>query len=503
MSIFYRKPDQPDEFERIRIPVIKGDKGDQGDKGETGEKGDRGERGVYVGDDLSSFSEEQLPDLWLQPIFGETDDIIQLEDVYLKEEVDVMLNEIKSGIGDSHAHKNFNVLEELNVSGDMLTFKGLPVVTGDGFDIEREFDELETNEKTIYGAINEIDREAIRSTDYTDDYHQGILPGIDQRMDMLEGQFITLTDEFVDLKDYVTRTGGKGNGTGSNEARDIIILDAGGYYVGVTVESALQEAGSAQKKLKTQMDEIAKEYTSLNGSLESLKGKHQDLEGSIAEVDQKIAIVREDMGGVLESTKQMTVMVSSVVDRVNDYEANAVTQNDFDQWAEENGEVITELKQKTVLLDNSITNSTQNWQMSIDATNHYTYRLKDLIDKLMLENELLKSRVTALETGGSYVPVADITLSHTDEYLLVGETIQLSTTILPSNATNKNVTWHIGLPPEETDTQGIPLDAVTVTEDGLVQAIRPGGAIVYAMTEDGNKTASCNFTIITGAGPEA
>ena len=92
MSIFYRKPDNPDEFERIKIPTIKGDKGDQGDKGETGEKGDRGERGVYVGDDLSSFTEDQLPDLWLQPVFGEMDDIIQLEDVYLKEEVDVLVN---------------------------------------------------------------------------------------------------------------------------------------------------------------------------------------------------------------------------------------------------------------------------------------------------------------------------------------------------------------------------------------------------------------------------
>lgn len=499
MSIFYRKPDNPDEFERIKIPTIKGDKGDQGDKGETGEKGDRGERGVYVGDDLSSFTEDQLPDLWLQPVFGEMDDIIQLEDVYLKEEVDVLVNGLKADIGKTHTHQNFNVLEDLNTSNGVLTFKGQPVVTGDGFDIEREFEELETNAKTLYGAINEIDREAIRSMDYTDDYHQAVLPGIDQRMDTLEGQFITLSDEFVDLKDYVTRTGGAGGGSGSNEARDIIILDASGYYAGVTVESALQEAGSAQKKLDTRLTELASSFTALNGSFESLRGKQEESDGEIEALRQQVTSVRGDMGEVLTATQQMTTMVSSITDRVNGFEEHAVTQNDFDQWAETNGELVQSLVEQTASLSTGLTSSTQNWQMSIEATNQYTYRLQAQIDALLTENALLVSRITALETNGSYVPVATITLSHSDEYLIVGETLQLSATLLPSNATNQAVTWQVGAP----ETRGVDEDAVSVTSDGLVRAIRPGGAMVYAITEDGQKTAYCNFQVISGNGPEA
>lgn len=499
MSIFYRKPDQPNEFERIKIPVIKGDKGDQGDKGETGEKGDRGERGVYVGDDLSSFSEDQLPDLWLQPVFGESDDIIQLDDVYLKEEIDVMISELKLGVGNSHTHKNFKVLEELNVSGDMLTFKGVPVVTGDGFDIEREFDELETDEKTLYGAINALDREMIRSADYTDAYYQAILPGIDQRMDMLEGCFVTLSDEFTDLKDYVTRTGGKGTGTGSNEARDIIILDSGNYYAGVTVESALQEIGSTQKKTKASIDEVSSEISALRGSLESLRGKHEETEERLEDISQVAETVRDEMTNVLNATQQMTTMVTTVVERVDQFEANAVTQNDFDQWAEENSQTINSLAEQTAELSSGLTNSTQNWQLSIEATNQYTYELKRLIEELRVENDLLRSRVTALETGGAYIPVATITLSHTDEYLVVGESLQLTATILPSNATNPRVTWHIGMP----ESKGIDLDPITINETGLVQAVRPGGVMVYAMTEDGQKTASCNIEVISGAGPEA
>lgn len=502
MSIFYRKPDNPDEFERIKIPTIKGDKGDQGDKGETGEKGDRGERGVYVGDDLSSFSEDQLPDLWLQPVFDGMTDIIQLEDVYLKEEIDVLVNGLKADIGKTHTHQNFNVLEDLNTSNGVLTFKGQPVVTGDGFDIEREFGELETNAKTLYGAINEIDRGAIRATDYTDDYHQAVLPGIDQRMDTLEGQFITLSHEFTDLKDYVTRTGGTGGGSGgSNEARDIIVLDAGGYYAGVTVESALQEAGSAQRKLETRFTELSSSFGGLNGSFESLKGKQAETDGQLETLNQKVVTVKDEMGEVLTATQQMTTMVSSVVERVNGFEEYAVTQNDFDRWAETNDNVIQDLVEQTKTLSTSLMGSTQSWQMSIEATNQYTYRLQEQINTLLTENALLLSRITALETNGSYVPVATITLSHSDEYLIVGETLQLSATLLPSNATNQAVIWQVGTP--DVMNVGVDGEAVSVTADGLVRALRPGREMVYAITEDGHKVACCNFEVISGNGPEA
>ncbi len=69
--------------------------------------------------------------------------------------------------------------------------------------------------------------------------------------------------------------------------------------------------------------------------------------------------------------------------------------------------------------------------------------------------------------------------------LTIGETVQLTATVLPENATSKGVRW--------TSTNS---EVATVNETGLVKAIKEGTAQIIASTTDGsNLSAICEITV--------
>ncbi|MBE8725042.1 Ig-like domain-containing protein [Flavobacterium hungaricum] len=82
------------------------------------------------------------------------------------------------------------------------------------------------------------------------------------------------------------------------------------------------------------------------------------------------------------------------------------------------------------------------------------------------------------------IPVASVSVSPTTASLYAGNTQQLSVTIAPANATNKNVTW------SSNNTA-----VATVNSAGLVTAVSAGTATITATTQDGNKTASTTITV--------
>ena len=86
------------------------------------------------------------------------------------------------------------------------------------------------------------------------------------------------------------------------------------------------------------------------------------------------------------------------------------------------------------------------------------------------------------DSGSSEVYVSDILLSHTSISLTVGQSFTLSSTISPSNATNKSVTW--------TSSNS----AVATVSRGVVKAQKAGTATVYAVSSNGKK-ASCTVTV--------
>ena len=82
-----------------------------------------------------------------------------------------------------------------------------------------------------------------------------------------------------------------------------------------------------------------------------------------------------------------------------------------------------------------------------------------------------------------FIPVTSVMLSSTDLTLLVGETAVLEASVLPEDATDKNVTWWSSYP-----------DVATV-EGGMVTAVGFGQAVIVAQV--GDQSASCTVTVLT------
>ena len=88
------------------------------------------------------------------------------------------------------------------------------------------------------------------------------------------------------------------------------------------------------------------------------------------------------------------------------------------------------------------------------------------------------------------INVENVTLNSQNEELKIGDTVTLVATITPSNATNKNVTW-------SSDNTN-----VATVNNGVVRAVGEGKANITVTTVDGNKTATCEITVLPEEEPE-
>ena len=82
------------------------------------------------------------------------------------------------------------------------------------------------------------------------------------------------------------------------------------------------------------------------------------------------------------------------------------------------------------------------------------------------------------------ISVKSVEVSPSSKTLEIGAKQQLTATIKPDNATNKNVTWSSSNP-----------SVATVDANGLVTAVAVGTANITATTADGNKTDQCKITV--------
>lgn len=81
--------------------------------------------------------------------------------------------------------------------------------------------------------------------------------------------------------------------------------------------------------------------------------------------------------------------------------------------------------------------------------------------------------------------VESVSLNQISQPLNVGETYQLSANIIPSDATNKNVTWESSDP-----------TVATVSSSGLVKALKSGSTTITVTTEDGGFTATSRIDVM-------
>lgn len=89
-----------------------------------------------------------------------------------------------------------------------------------------------------------------------------------------------------------------------------------------------------------------------------------------------------------------------------------------------------------------------------------------------------------VNTGTTAVAVTGIKLNKGDLSLKVDESKKLAATVMPANATNKQVTWASDKP-----------TVATVSPDGTVTAKKEGTAQITVKTVNGGKTARCKITV--------
>ena len=95
-----------------------------------------------------------------------------------------------------------------------------------------------------------------------------------------------------------------------------------------------------------------------------------------------------------------------------------------------------------------------------------------------------KKATCSVTVNAQTVAVTGVSLNKTTMSLVIGGTEQLTATVSPSNATNKNVSW------SSSNTS-----VATVDSNGNVSAIKVGTAIIKVTTEDCGKTATCSVTV--------
>jgi hypothetical protein len=83
------------------------------------------------------------------------------------------------------------------------------------------------------------------------------------------------------------------------------------------------------------------------------------------------------------------------------------------------------------------------------------------------------------------IAVESVRLNKTSTNLFISDSETLTADIMPSNATNKNITWSSNAPA-----------IVSVTSSGRITGVSEGSATISVTTADGNKSATCAITIV-------
>lgn len=145
------------------------------------------------------------------------------------------------------------------------------------------------------------------------------------------------------------------------------------------------------------------------------------------------------------------------------------------------------------------TANVKNVTFSSNATSVATVSSEGVITGVAAGNARITATAEAANNGTvtayvditvTAIAVSGVSVSPTSASIVVGGTQQLTATVSPSNATNKNVTW-------ESDTTSV----ATVSNAGLVTAVAAGTAtITVKSVADSTKKATCTITVTASGG---
>lgn len=135
-------------------------------------------------------------------------------------------------------------------------------------------------------------------------------------------------------------------------------------------------------------------------------------------------------------------------------------------------------------------NKSVNWESSapgvasVDENGEVTaVSAGDATIKVTTEDGEFEATCSVTVNAVDYVPVESVSLDKTSLGLTEGETAQLTATVEPEDASNKNVTW------ESSNTN------VATVNNGEVTAVSAGTATITVTTADGGKTDTCTVTV--------
>lgn len=165
-----------------------------------------------------------------------------------------------------------------------------------------------------------------------------------------------------------------------------------------------------------------------------------------------------------------------------------------DEWDWYSNDRLMQLNEDTGLYEYTWTGLTSGttyiYQLAQDgATFGYKYQINDegknFTYKPATPGSLhITYDAAAKKVSQEFIPsVTGVTLDKNTAEVLVGDTIELTATVMPEDAKNKNVTW-------SSDNED-----VAVVAGGIVTAKSVGKANITVTTEDGQKTDTCEVTV--------
>ncbi|MEO9964251.1 MAG: Ig-like domain-containing protein, partial [Reichenbachiella sp.] len=93
------------------------------------------------------------------------------------------------------------------------------------------------------------------------------------------------------------------------------------------------------------------------------------------------------------------------------------------------------------------------------------------------------------------IMVTEVSIDQETAELNVGETLQLTTTIVPEDATDQSITWSVDFPSAGKNQESTPEETATVDEEGLITAVSAGEVVVTAQSSNGSVAASLDVTV--------
>lgn len=132
----------------------------------------------------------------------------------------------------------------------------------------------------------------------------------------------------------------------------------------------------------------------------------------------------------------------------------------------------------------TLTFETSNSEIATVSSTGLIRALKPGTVTITASNEFGLYKQCNVNVYSSDIPVSSIILNTGDLSLNKGVTFNLTHTIYPENATNKNVNFKSSNP-----------DVASINSNGLITAISKGTTIISAVTEDGNKTVTINVDV--------